>query len=207
MIMLFCTVALVHLVALMSPGPDFFFISQTAASRSRKDAILAALGVTVAVAIWTTVALLGLNLILEKMRWLQHAIMVIGGVYLLWMGLQLLRSSWQQHKNNDPVAPATIHMKKINCFVRGFLTNISNPKSIIYFGSIFSLFVGSDVSDWARGGIFVLIIIETFLWFMLVVVLFSRTWIREKYMQFAKWIEGAAGVLFGVFGIHLILFR
>lgn len=207
MIVLFCTVALVHFIALMSPGPDFFFISQTAASRSRKDAIMAASGITVAVAIWTTIALLGLNLILEKMRWLQHAITIVGGLYLLWMSLQLLRSWWHQHKTKTNSTPVKINTKKINCFIRGFLTNISNPKSIIYFGSIFSLFVGSDVSDLARAGIFVLIIVETFLWFMLVVILFSRSWIRLKYLRFAKWIEGAVGALFGVLGIHLILFH
>ena len=40
MLMLFLTVALVHIVALMSPGPDFFFVSQTAVSRSRKEAMI-----------------------------------------------------------------------------------------------------------------------------------------------------------------------
>ena len=40
MLMLFLTVALVHIVALMSPGPDFFFVSQTAVSRSRKEAMM-----------------------------------------------------------------------------------------------------------------------------------------------------------------------
>ena len=40
MLMLFLTVAMVHIVALMSPGPDFFFVSQTAVSRSRKEAMM-----------------------------------------------------------------------------------------------------------------------------------------------------------------------
>lgn len=44
--MLFLTVAMVHIVALMSPGPDFFFVSQTAVSRSRKEAMMGVLGIT-----------------------------------------------------------------------------------------------------------------------------------------------------------------
>ena len=48
MLMLFLTVALVHIVALMSPGPDFFFVSQTAVSRSRKEAMMGVLGITMA---------------------------------------------------------------------------------------------------------------------------------------------------------------
>lgn len=52
MLMLFLTVALVHFVALMSPGPDFFFVSQTAASCSRKGAMLGVLGITMGVLVW-----------------------------------------------------------------------------------------------------------------------------------------------------------
>lgn len=88
MLMLFLTVALVHIVALMSPGPDFFFVSQTAVSRSRKEAMMGVLGITMGVMVWAAVALLGLNLILAKMAWLHNIIMVGGGLYLCWMGYQ-----------------------------------------------------------------------------------------------------------------------
>ena len=56
MLMLFLTVALVHIVALMSPGPDFFFVSQTAVSRSRKEAMMGVLGITMGVMVWAAVA-------------------------------------------------------------------------------------------------------------------------------------------------------
>lgn len=59
MLMLFATEALVHLIALMSPGPDFFFVSQTAASRSHRQAMYGILGITLGVAIWAAVALAG----------------------------------------------------------------------------------------------------------------------------------------------------
>lgn len=67
MLMLFLTVALVHIIALMSPGPDFFFVSQTAISRSRREAMMGVLGITCGVMVWAGVALLGLNLILARM--------------------------------------------------------------------------------------------------------------------------------------------
>lgn len=79
MLTLFFTVALVHIVALMSPGPDFFFVSQTAVSRSRKEAMMGVLGITCGVMVWAGVALLGLHLIIEKMAWLHTIIMVGGG--------------------------------------------------------------------------------------------------------------------------------
>ncbi|MGP0707306.1 LysE family transporter, partial [Escherichia coli] len=70
MLMLLLTVAMVHIVALMSPGPDFFFFSQTAVSRSRKEAMMGVLGITFGVMVWAGIALLGLHLIIEKMAWL-----------------------------------------------------------------------------------------------------------------------------------------
>ncbi|GLR07379.1 threonine export protein RhtC [Mixta theicola] len=209
MLALFLTVAAVHLVALMSPGPDFFFVSQTAASRSRKEAMMGVLGITLGIVIWAGVALMGLHLILQKMAWLHEVIMVCGGIYLTWLGWQLMRAARRQHL--QPVAEdAEVQVelaKKGHSFLKGFLTNLSNPKAVIYFGSVFSLFVGDDVAADARWGLFVLIISETFAWFTLVAAVFALPWMRRQYQRMAKWIDGMAGVLFAGFGIHLILSR
>ncbi|MBC0855798.1 threonine export protein RhtC [Pantoea stewartii] len=207
MLILFGTIALVHLVALMSPGPDFFFVSQTAASRSRKEAMLGVLGITLAVMIWAAVALMGLHLILQKMAWLHQIIMVGGGLYLLWMGWQLIRSARQRHKQPVQQEPVIDLPKKGMSFIKGLLTNLSNPKAVIYFGSVFSLFIGNDVGGLERWGLFVLISVETFAWFSLVAAIFALPWMRDKYQRAAKWVDGMAGVLFAGFGIHLILSR
>ena len=61
MLTLFFTVALVHIIALMSPGPDFFFVSQTAVSRSRKEAMMGVLGITCGVMVWAGVAPVSIN--------------------------------------------------------------------------------------------------------------------------------------------------
>ncbi|HGE8409496.1 TPA: threonine export protein RhtC [Serratia marcescens] len=206
MLMLFLTVALVHLVALMSPGPDFFFVSQTAASRSRREAMMGVVGISLGIVVWAGVALMGLHLILQKMAWLHQIIMVGGGIYLCWMGWQLLRSARAQQA--QPAAEAQVALPKAGrSFIRGFLTNLSNPKAVIYFGSVFSLFVGDSVGAGARWGLFLLIVAETFVWFSLVAVVFALPAMRRGYQRLAKWIDGVAGVLFTGFGLHLIFTR
>lgn len=206
MISLFVTVAVVQIVALASPGPDFFFISQTAASQSRREAFKGVIGITLAVAIWAAVALLGLNLILKQMAWLHQLILLAGGAYLMWMGIQMIKSARQPQSVGAEVTPVTSSRKK-NIFLRGLLTNLSNPKAIIYFGSIFSLIVGDDVSSATRTAIFILIVAETLIWFSLVATLFSLPWVKAKYQKLAKWIDGIAGTLFVAFGLHLIFSR
>ncbi|CNL45418.1 Threonine efflux protein [Yersinia aldovae ATCC 35236] len=206
MLMLFLTVALVHLVALMSPGPDFFFVSQTAASRSRREAMLGVVGISLGIVVWAGVALMGLNLILQKMAWLHQIIMVGGGLYLCWMGWQLLKSA--RAKRNPTDGDVNVELPaRGRTFLRGFLTNLSNPKAVIYFGSVFSLFVGDDVSAGARWGLFVLIVGETFVWFSIVACVFALPVMRRGYQRLSRWIDGLTGVLFAGFGIHLILSR
>lgn len=208
MLMLFLTVALVHLIALMSPGPDFFFVSQTAASRSRREAMMGVVGISLGIVVWAGVALMGLHLILQKMAWLHQVIMVGGGIYLCWMGWQLLRSARSQNAQSAPAPEVKVALPKPGrSFIRGFLTNLSNPKAVIYFGSVFSLFVGDDVGAGARWGLFLLIIAETFVWFSLVAVVFALPSMRRGYQRLAKWIDGLAGVLFTGFGLHLIFTR
>lgn len=205
MLMLFLTVAMVHLIALMSPGPDFFFVSQTAASRSRKEAMMGVIGITLGVLVWAAVALMGLHLILQKMAWLHQIITVGGGLYLCWMGWQLLKSARAKKQNSDdtPVAlPA-----RGRTFMRGLLTNLSNPKAVIYFGSVFSMFVSDSVSGGERLGIFLLIVVETLAWFSLVALVFALPKMRRGYQRLAKWIDGVAGVVFAGFGVALIINR
>lgn len=206
MLILFLTVAAVHLVALMSPGPDFFFVSQTAMSRSRKEAMMGVFGITLGVLVWAAVALMGLHLLLQKMAWLHQIITVGGGLYLCWMGWQLLKSARAKKapgENNKPVELP----KRGKTFMRGLLTNLSNPKAVIYFGSIFSLFVGDNVGNGERWGLFAMISIETLAWFSVVVMVFALPVMRRGYQRLAKWIDGVAGALFAGIGIHLIISR
>ncbi len=204
--MLFLTVALMHIVALMTPGPDFFFVSQTAVSRSRREAMYGVLGITLGVMVWAGVALLGLQLILQRMAWLHQVITVGGGLYLCWMGYQLLRSAFARKRMEGGEVDAALPVRR-NLFLWGFLTNLSNPKALIYFGSVFSIFVGPDVSSHARWGIFALITVETLLWFASVALIFALPAMRRGYQRAGKWIDGLAGTLFAGFGIHLILSR
>lgn len=206
MLMLFLTVALVHIVALMSPGPDFFFVSQTAVSRSRKEAMMGVLGITGGVMVWSGVALLGLHLLLEKMAWLHNIIMVGGGLYLCWMGYQMLRGALKK-KVAEQASPDVELARGGRSFMKGLLTNLANPKAIIYFGSVFSLFVGDSVGSPERWGLFVMIALETLAWFTLVASLFALPKMRRGYQRLARWIDGMAGALFAGFGIHLIISR
>lgn len=143
------------------------------------------------------------------MAWLHQIITVGGGLYLCWMGWQLLKSARAKKLagDTDEVESTADLSARGRTFMRGFLTNLSNPKAVIYFGSVFSLFVGDNVSGGERGGLFIMIVAETFVWFSVVAMVFALPTMRRGYQRLAKWIDGVAGVVFAGFGIALIVNR
>lgn len=203
---LFLTIAVVHLVALLSPGPDFFFVSQTAVSRTRRQAMFGVLGITLGVVVWSALALAGLQLLLQKLAWLERLIAVAGGLYLAWMGVKMLRGALRAPASADE--PRQVLQQSDWATLRaGLLTNLSNPKVVIYFGSVFSAFLGDGVNAGTRWGLWTMVIVETLLWFTLVAGIFALRTMRRGYLRLARWIDGFAGAVFVLFGLHLIFAR
>jgi len=209
---LFLTLALVQLVALASPGPDFFYVSQTAVSRSRREAMAAVLGIALGVAVWAALALLGLQLLLHRLAWLQRLLAVGGGIYLCWLGVKMLRAALSAPANpargaDAAAVPSRLSPGAWRALRNGLFTNLANPKAVVYFGSIFSAFVGDRLGASARWGVWAMVVAETLLWFALVAMVFALPAMRRGYLRLGRWIDGCAGAVFMLFGLHLIFVR
>ncbi|AND69760.1 hypothetical protein ATSB10_23060 [Dyella thiooxydans] len=196
------TIAVVHLLALASPGPDFLFVSQTAAARSRAQAMAGVCGIALGVAVWAALALLGLHLVMARLGWLQKAIATAGAAYLIWLGVQLLRSTW---RGSGRAAPARVAPDAWHSLRSGLLTNLSNPKALVYFGSVFSVLVGPAASAGTRWLIGGLVVGETLAWFALVAACFGLPAVRRGYLRMARAIDALAGAVFVLFGLRLLL--
>ncbi len=204
---LFLTIAVVHLIALMSPGPDFFYVSQTAVSHSRREALAGVVGIALGVAVWAAFALLGLQLLLHGLAWLERVIAVCGGVYLCWMGLKMLRGALTSPAGDTTMRVVSLVNGPWHALRNGLFTNLANPKAVVYFGSIFSAFVGDRLGAGARWGLWVMVVAETLLWFSLVASVFALPAMRRGYLRLSRWIDGCAGAVFMLFGLHLVFAR
>jgi threonine efflux protein len=199
----FVTIAIVHLLALMSPGPDFLFVSQTAVSRSRRQALFGVAGITLGIALWAGLALLGLQWLLQRLAWLQQLIAVAGGLYLAWLGVSLLRSALRPSETVSSGGPPL--RSDVATLRAGLLTNLANPKAVVYFGSVFSAFLGAGLDAATRWQLWALVSAESLLWFALVAMVFGIPLMRRGYLRLARWIDGLAGAVFIAFGLHLML--
>lgn len=204
MFLLLISIATTQLVALASPGPDFFFISQVAASASRKQSFQAVCGITLGVFIWALLAILGLNILLQQLPWLHRGIMALGGGYLLYLSYLLTRSALAAHQAKQTDSPSQAPTIQRNFFMKGLLTNLSNTKALIYFVSVFSAIVTGSVDITTKTLILGLIVIETFIWFLCVARIFSLPSIKEKYQRHTKYVDGIAGLCFAFFGVWLV---
>lgn len=211
MLALLGSILVIHLFALMSPGPDFVFVTRTAIVESRARAILGVAGIVAGQIIWSGLSLLGLDILFQEFAGLQKIIAFAGGCYLLWMAFGILRSVWRTRAaksstvSADAPAPADDAGGVKHPFLYGFFTNLANPKALVYFGSIFSTFVTPDVDASARLLLFVTMTVEAFLWFAAVALLFGSGPLREGYRRIARAIDAVTGVLFAGFGIGLVV--
>ncbi len=198
------TIALMHAVVLVIPGPDVLLVSQTAVSRSRRAALLAGLGVSLSIGVWAGFALLGVGVLFQAFPWIHTFIKVAGGLYLLWMGFNLWRSSLQQGSEGHPVA---LPMSDFAALRTGFLTNISNPKAAVFFGSVFSSVLGAHAGSGLKFAAWLLVLLLSLLWFALVAYGLSTARVQAAYLRARKAIDRVGGTLMLGFGGLLLTSR
>ncbi|NHB57284.1 LysE family transporter [Acinetobacter shaoyimingii] len=200
------SIALIHFFALISPGPDFFFVTQSAIRQSRMHALFAALGISLSILVWAICAISGLHYLFQKIAWLQQVLMILGGIYLIYLGYLMLKSALNRNKSNTLEKDEVSYQSKshIKLLLQGFFTNMANPKALVYFSSVFALAINTDTPLSAQSSLLLLVWLESLIWFSIVAYIFSWDKITNYYQRFTKWIDGITGGIFISFGCFLI---
>ena len=189
-------------MALVTPGPDFMFVSQQ--SMKKNNILLSVLGVTSGVVIWSLIAILGLSIFPNKFPFVIEILKLLGGCYLIYLGLLILKSLKNIDNESIKASSDTLSKTGKQVFFTGLLSNLSNPKTLVYFGSVFSILIPYDSSLTLKILAFLLVSIETFLWFLLVSLIFSREYLSNKYIVYRKKIEFTVGLIFIAFGTTFV---
>ena len=188
-------------MGLLSPGPDFFYVSRTAAIHSRRTAIYGVIGITIGVTIWATAAVLGLAIVFKMMPALQGIIMALGGSYLFYLGVKMARVTTNAVFDETNLVQNTASKNEI---IKGLLVNLSNAKVVIYFSSVMSFVLVNITETRQMLTALLLITIETFVYFYVISLLFSRPFAKRFYSRYSRYIDNASGVIFILFGAYLI---
>lgn len=190
------------LLGAMSPGPSFIMIVRTAVVSSRLSALSAALGMGVGCMIFAAIALAGLHSLLTLVPWLYGALKMAGGIYLLWLGGNMLFRSGGNPA--EPLASASV-LRPGRAFLTGMATQLSNPNTAIVFGSIFAALLSQHISPVLYLVLPAMAFAIDALWYSLVAWLLSASRPRQVYLRYRTWLDKAGGLVLGYLGLRLIL--
>ncbi|WP_342359269.1 LysE family transporter [Terrarubrum flagellatum] len=198
MLSTFVTIWILHVAAMMSPGPNVLLVSQMAASDRVRSATFAALGVACGATLWATCAVLGVHVVFVAFPGLRLAFQVAGGVYLLYVAVRLWRSS-----GAASVGQAS-SVSSWTAFGRGFLTNITNPKVALFFGSVFAASFPAAPGPILQASAVVMVALNALCWHTLLAFLFSRERVRAAYSRMRDAANRIASIMMVVLGLSLL---
>lgn len=191
------------LIGAISPGPSFILVSRIAITASRIDGLAAALGMGLGGALFGTVALAGLTALLLQVEWLYMTLKLIGGAYLVYLAIRIWRGA-SASLSVDMVS--TFERKSVwRSFTFALVTQISNPKTAIVYGSIFAALLPASPPHWLLFVLPPMIFVVEASWYTFVALVFSANRPRAVYLHSKTWIDRTAGAVVGALGLRLLM--
>jgi len=187
------------------PGQDFVFIASRSASQGFRAGSVAALGVGAGTLVHIFAAAFGISALLAASANAYTVIKVLGGLYLLYMGLSMLLK--RPTTANSVAASLSISCNK-SIFYQGFLTNALNPKVALFFIAFVPQFISSDSSNVSLSFLFLGFVFSFngLIWCLIVAWFSANISAKLKHQAHLKrWSNLLAGGLFSYFGINLLL--
>jgi threonine efflux protein len=203
---LLLSIAVIQFLAAASPGPTFIVVSGYSVNQSRGYGALAALGVSLATIAWVALAVCGLGTVLGSFPETHLILRFVGAAYLIWVGAKMLLAALRVNphvtvhsplKAASPWQPARA----------GFLTNMTNPKSIAYYSSLFAAMMPHNPPGWflvAAAGTAVFV---SAAWWFTVALFFSMDQFRHAYTRVQRRLNAVFGGLLIILGFRLAFSR
>ena len=198
------TIFVVHWLLTMTPGPNAVLVAQTAVASRRANAFAVIAGICASGAIWVTSAAYGLKAVFLAFPWLYASVSYAGAAYLVWLGIKLLRSKSKAVEGQ--LAPG-VSQRLLVSFARGFVSNITNPKTLVYFSSVFGTFMPPDAGPGTVAAVVLVTWTCNFGWYGSLSLLLSGAPARRLYGRMTRTINRVAGTAMILFGLRVAIAR
>ncbi len=194
-------IAFALLVGVMSPGPSFIFVSQTAISRSREAGILVSLGMGTGSLIFTVLAAFGFYVVLESIPTLYMGLKVLGGLYLCYLAFKL----WRSHSDAETFDDTQQKVQsKSKMYLAGLFTQMSNPKTALVFASVYATFLPQNVPVTGYVMLCALAFVIDAGWYVFVSTVLSSSKAQQFYLKFRTAFNKLFSSVLGFMGVNLI---
>lgn len=186
-------------VLILTPGPDMLFVIGQTLSGGARRGWAAVFGIVTGAMVHIALAASGVAALLAAAPALFDALRVAGALYLLWLAQGALRAAWRGGAKLEAAAPARA------AFRDGLVTNLTNPKVILFFLAFLPQFVDPERAPaWLQ-----MVILGPLVPLMAMplygVLIAGADRAAARLSRFARWLDGLAGLLFLVLGLRLLL--
>ena len=186
------------LAAIASPGPSLLFLIKSTLAGGRRVGMSAAAGLATMAALWTLMALLGLDGLFQVFPWLYIILKTLGAAYLIWIAI----STWQNA--NAPVSAASAPENR-QAFLSGFLVNLGNPKSVFFSAAVLVVIFPASLSTAEKALIFANHLgVELIVQPTLAIFLSTRV-VSRKYLSAKPLLDRFTATILGGLGLRLLL--
>ncbi len=196
------TILSVLILGCISPGPSFVLVAKLALSNSRNDGIAAALGMGIGGIIFSLLALLGLQAVLESVPALYMVLKIVGGLYLIYLAVQMIRGASARLQIEPTKYRNEQQLKK--SFTVGILTQLSNPKTAIYYTSVFAALLPNNFSNSLYIVLPPIVFVMEAGWYSFVSIVLSSPKPRAIYLKWKAGFDRVAGGVMSLLGIKLL---
>ena len=192
-------VSLVCVAGVMSPGPNFVAVTHRAVTASRAEALALVMGIVCVNTLWASAALFGLGLVFALFPWFFWSVKLAGAAYLVWFGVGLIRQA------GKPLAEKTASRPRASfwrAFRDGVVTNLSNPKSMVFYASVFSAAVPANTRPATLAAMVLMVAVIAALWYGGVALALSSGRVAALYRKGKPFIERGCGAFLVFFGLR-----
>jgi threonine/homoserine/homoserine lactone efflux protein len=194
-------VALVVFAAI-SPGPAVLMSARTGLTEGFRTGAMLAAGIGAGAVVWASAAMFGLNLVFAAAPALLWALKICGGLYLIWMAIQL----WCHAKTPLETADSRpVPRSAASAFRLGLFTQLANPKPAVMFSAIFLGTVPQGTPLWVHLALLATIFAAETLWNTAVARIFSANRTRARYISLKTVIDRSFGGLLAALGLKVAL--
>lgn len=207
----FITLATIHFMAVVIPGPDFVITVRQSIRFGRLAGIVTAIGIGAGISLHVLYTLIGVGALIHTTPWLLGTAKIVGGLYIVYLGFKMLRSHASPIQSIPELSASGTDMTQHpaqsikNAFWMGFLTNATNPKATLFFLAIFTTVInpGTPMKIQILFGLWMCTV--NALWFVFVSIFFTHPRTRKVFERMGPWFERTMGAILIVFAGKLML--
>lgn len=189
------------LLGVVSPGPNFLVVVERSMASGFRGGLATGVGVALGDALYAGAGILGVTGFMSRVGWLFAAVKILGGIYIAWIGGSMI---WGSQRGVRP--GGSREEKSVDAtesFRRGLLTDLSNPKTIVFFTSIFAAGYHPDLPAWVALSMWCGIVTASITWRTGLALAFSSQPVRALYRRFRRGVETLFGGMLVLFGVRL----